>query len=206
MCPKKEILIKNATLCRQVLQGKCLKGYNTWGMEKFIKLCGSIRHWVARNKILLAVVVVIALFTGISICCEPSSSFIGGWVASFIISWLFYNFSVKKEIAEAVEKTKKDVEENLNEQFNQYREFLNKVHDKSTESLLRMYKTHLVNQLENDMAKVWDVRPGATVGADASLLDPTAMDNADDKYYKMYQSIHKHSEDLFNSILNGKFD
>ena len=129
---------------------------------------------------------------------------LGGFLSSIIISRHYFYKGVKKEIAEAVEKTKKDVEDSLNKQFKHYHKFLNKVNDKSTESLLRKYKTLLVDQLKSDMAKIWDVRPGATVGADVSLLDPTAMDNADDKYYKMLDSIHKRSEDLFNSILNGK--
>lgn len=165
----------------------------------------SIKFWVARNKTLLAAV---ALFIVISIYCKmySSSSLIGGWVASFIISWLFYNFSVKKEIAEAVERTKKDVEENLNEQFNQYCGFLNKLHDKVKESILRMYKDRLVSQLNDDMAEIWGVRPGAANGTDVSLLDHTAMNNADNKYCSVLQSIHERSENLFNSILNGEND
>lgn len=49
---------------------------------------GSVIPWVV-------VIAVIFLFTVISICCEPSSSFIGGWLASFIISGLFYWFGIK---------------------------------------------------------------------------------------------------------------
>ena len=149
-------------------------------------------------KEIIAIIVVIAMFIGISIYCKKmhfSDSLIGGWVASFIISWLFYSFSVKKEIAK--------VEENLNEQFNQYREFLNKVHGKSTESLLKTYKTLLVDQLESDMAEIWDVRPGAIVGTDVSLLDPTAMDNADDKYSKIYKKLHERSDEILNNIIKN---
>ena len=136
-------------------------------------------------KEIVAIIVVIATFIGISIYCKKmhsSDSLIGGWVASFIISWLFYSFSVKKEIAK--------VEENLNEQFNQYREFLNKVHGKSTESLLKTYKTRLVDQLESDMAEIWDVRPGA-------------MDNADDKYSEIYKKLHERSDEILNNIIKN---
>ena len=133
------------------------------------------------------------------------SFLIGGFVSSFLISWFFYCKSVKKEIAKATEQTKKDVENSLNEQFNQYREFLNKVHGKSKETLLKMFKTRLVNQLEGDMAEIWDVRPGATVRTDASRLDITAMANADDKYYKMSEAIEKSSEAIYKDIL-GELD
>ena len=134
---------------------------------------------------------------------ESSQAYIGGWAASFIISGLFYKFSIKKEIAKVIEETTKNVESELNNQFSQHCESLNKLHNESEEVILKMYKTRLVNQLENDMAEIWDVRPGATVGADASLLDHTAMDNADDKYYKMYHKIHERSDEILNDVIKN---
>ena len=69
-----------------------LDGYelvNIEGMKKSNKFYGSkLLPWVV-------VIAVICLFTVISIRCEPSSSFIGGWLASFIISGLFYWFGIK---------------------------------------------------------------------------------------------------------------
>ena len=176
-------------------------------MKNNSKLCSILATICVICAMVCVAALVIAIFDGRtkfeSIFTYGISFSLGGFLSSFIISWWFYCRSVKKEIAEAVEKTKKDVEENLNKQFNQYRgELLNKVHDKSTESLLRKYKTVLVDQLEADMAKIWNVRPGANTSATLSQVDPTAMNNADDKYYKMLDSISKHSEDLFNSILN----
>ena len=150
-------------------------------------------------KILLTVVVIV-LFVSISIKCTNSDRFISGWAASFIISWLFYSFSVKKEIANAIEETTKNVESELNNQFNRYRESLNGIHNESKKVLLKMYENQLVSQLEADMAEIWDVRPGATIGEDA---DPTAMDNADGKYFKMYDKLHERSAEIANDIMKN---
>lgn len=69
-----------------------------WDMKKH-KFCGSkLLPWVV-------VVAVIVLFTVISICCELSSSFIGGWLASFIISGLFYWFGIKPLIKPQFKET-----------------------------------------------------------------------------------------------------
>lgn len=65
-----------------------------------------------------------------------------------------------------------------------------------------MFKTRLVNQLEADMAEIWDVSPSAAYGTDASLLDGTAMDNADSKYWRMYKALKESSEDVYKSILD----
>lgn len=52
-------------------------------------------------KEIVAIIVEIAMFIGISIYCEKmhsSNSLIGGWVASLIISWLVYLFGIKPTI------------------------------------------------------------------------------------------------------------
>ena len=141
-----------------------------------------------------------------SILSYGISLLFGGFLSSIIISWYYFYKGVKEEIATVVEKTKKDVKDDLNKQFKQHREFLNNLHNKSKEVILRKYKDDLVNRLENDMAKIWDIRPGANTSATRSQRDSTAINTKDNKYYKMFDSINKHSEDLFNSILNGKSD
>ncbi|MDY4832023.1 MAG: hypothetical protein SO161_05770, partial [Treponema sp.] len=88
--------------------------------------------------------------------------------------YYFYK-GVKEEIATVVEKTKKDVKDDLNKQFKQHREFLNNLHNKSKEVILRKYKDDLVNRLENDMAKIWDIRPGANTSATRQYVVPSSL-------------------------------
>lgn len=160
--------------------------------------------------IVCVVPLLVAIFDGgtklENILNHSISLLFGGFLSSIIISRYYFYKGVKEEIATAVEKTKKDVEDDLNNQFKQHREFLNKLHNKSKEVILRKYKDDLINQLENDMAKIWGIKPGANTSATRSQCDSTAINTKDDKYYKMFDSINKHSEDLLNSILNCKSD
>lgn len=67
-------------------------------MKKFNKFYGS--SWIDKNKSSLFAAIVV-LFTAISICFHKmwsSSSLIGGWVASFIISGLFYRFTIRPSL------------------------------------------------------------------------------------------------------------
>ena len=78
----------------------------------------------------------------------------GGFVSSFLISLYFYHKCYKRDLDELTK--------NFDQQFVEQRDFLNKFHDINKKTLLTMYKNRLVNQLKNDMAIIWNVRPGAT--------------------------------------------
>ena len=121
----------------------------------------------------------------------------GGWLASFIISFiislLFYIIGYKKELDKLTE--------DLNQQFTKQQNFLNKIHNEREKSLLKMYKNRLVHQLENDIANIWDVRPGAMVSANLKNVDINAMVNADEKYYKTFEAIVNRSEEIINKLL-----
>lgn len=112
---------------------------------------------------------------------------LGGFLSSFIISGLFYYLSVKKEMANVIEKTTKNVENELNNKFNHERELLNSVHKKLTESFLNRYRVQLVTQLKNDMAEIWDIKPG--------------LINADDKYLELYKKLHDRSDEILNDVI-----
>lgn len=65
-----------------------------------------------------------------------------------------------------------------------------------------MYKNSLVNQLENDIANIWDVKPGAMVAANPDCIDKHALDNADEKYFKTYDAIVNRSENMLKYIFS----
>ena len=65
-----------------------------------------------------------------------------------------------------------------------------------------MYKNILVDQLENDIANIWDVKPGATVAADPDCIDKHALDNANEKYFKTHDAIVNQSEDILKYIFS----
>lgn len=110
--------------------------------------------------------------------------FVGGFASSYIISYYFYHKGYKKDLDELTK--------DLNQQFAKHKKDLNKVYDTSKKSLLKMYKNKLVHQLNNDIAKIFDVKLGAMANA---------MDNADEKYCKIYKAINEQSENILNDIL-----
>ena len=110
----------------------------------------------------------------------------GGFVSSFLISLYFYHKCYKRDLDELTK--------NFDQQFVEQRDFLNKFHDINKKTLLTMYKNRLVNQLKNDMAIIWNVRPGAT------NYDIHAMENVDKKYYKMCKTIVERSENILKNL------
>lgn len=118
----------------------------------------------------------------------------GGFVSSFVSSLYFYRKCYKRDLDELTKK--------LNQQFAEHRQFLIKIHNMDKKNLLTVYKNILVDQLENDIANIWDVKPGATVAADPDCIDKHALDNADEKYFKTHDAIVNQSEDILKYIFS----
>lgn len=118
----------------------------------------------------------------------------GGFVSSFVISLYFYHKCYKRDLDELTKE--------LNQQFAEHRNFLIKVHNMDKKNLLTMYKNILVDQLENDIANIWDVKPGAMVAANPDCIDKHALDNADEKYFKTHDAIVNQSENMLKYIFS----
>ena len=120
--------------------------------------------------------------------------FVSSFVSSFFISLYFYHKCYKRDLDELTKK--------LNQQFAEHRNFLIKVHNMDKKNLLTMYKNSLVDQLKNDIANIWDVKPGAMVAANPDCIDKHALDNADEKYFKTYDAIVNQSENMLKYIFS----
>ena len=118
----------------------------------------------------------------------------GGFVSSFFISLYFYHKCYKRDLDELTKK--------LNQKFAEHHIFLIKVHNMDKKNLLTMYKNSLVDQLKNDIANIWDVKPGAMAAANPDCIDKHALDNADEKYFKTYDAIVNQSENMLKYIFS----
>ena len=118
----------------------------------------------------------------------------GGFVSSFFISLYFYHKCYKRDLDELTKK--------LNQQFAEHHIFLIKVHNMDKKNLLTMFKNSLVDQLKNDIANIWDVKPGVMVAANPDCIDKHALDNADEKYFKTYDAIVNQSENILKYIFS----
>ena len=144
--------------------------------------------------IVFVIFLVVASCVGVVVYVKQPIDFVGyllgGFLASFVIgwfwSWYFFNKGVKQE---------------LEKEVNELKDFLEKLHKRQIENSLNMYKNRLVHQLESDIALIWNVRPGATVGCSEEDCDVHAMDNADEKYYEVYNKIQEESEKILKSLL-----